>query len=152
MNFDCLLFIFCSSPFESNCTPLSSLSLFNSYPALILTQSILGGEVFDDVETLKAQNANGIFTLLFDIPNEMVGRIIGREGATVRIIQKLSSCVLDIPPEAEPGSTHRRVKIIGTPCHILYCKAIIESKISNGEESSIPLPEGDQVRGWRWIY
>ncbi len=75
----------------------------------------------------------------------MVGRIIGREGATVRILQNLSGARLDIPQESEPGSTVRKVAVIGTPCRILYCKAIIEAKISNGEDCSIPLPVGDQV-------
>ena len=57
----------------------------------------------------------------------------------------MSGAKLDIPPESEAGSSVRKVAITGTPCHIRYCKAIIEAKTSGTEETIIPLPIGDQI-------
>jgi hypothetical protein len=94
---------------------------------------------------LSRQSADSIVTVFLDVPNEMVGRVIGKEGSTVRIIQNLSVTHLDIPQDCPPGSSFRKIKISGTPSHILYCKAIIDAKVTRGEEGGVPLPYGDQV-------
>ena len=99
-----------------------------------------------DISEVTQQNPDGLFSVVVDVPNDMVGRIIGREGATVRIIQNLSGARMDIPQDSEPGTNMRKITLVGSPCRILYCKAIIDAKVSNGEDSSIPLPVGDQVR------
>jgi hypothetical protein len=95
---------------------------------------------------LEHMDKETLVNVLYDVPNEMVGRIIGREGATVRVLQSLSGANLEIPPETEPGQSIRRIKLTGKVCNILYCKAMMETKIAHGEDSNIPLPQGDQVQ------
>lgn len=82
---------------------------------------------------------------ILEVPNEMVGRIIGKGGATIRIIQNLSGAHIDVPQECEPGTNMRRIKITGAPSQVAYCITIIRQKTNpNDEGTSIPLPaEGD---------
>ena len=80
----------------------------------------------------------------YPVPNDIVGRIIGKGGATIRSIENISGAHIDIPAECEPGSTDRMIKISGTPAQIAYCKAIVQQKVEGGGESTIPLPQEGQ--------
>jgi far upstream element-binding protein len=65
------------------------------------------------------------------VPGEHTGRIIGRQGATIRVIQELSGAHVDI--ERENDVTGRRLmRITGTREQIEACKVYLNMKM-NGE-------------------
>jgi len=80
----------------------------------------------------------------YPVPDDIVGRIIGKGGATIRSIENISGAHIDIPPECAPGTTDRMITITGTAAQIAYCKAIVQQKVDGGGESTIPLPAEGQ--------
>lgn len=63
------------------------------------------------------------------VPNEHVGRVIGRGGSTIRHIQDLSGAHMDIAKECRPGQNVREVEITGTGEQIESCKNFIDMKV-----------------------
>ncbi len=57
----------------------------------------------------------------------MVGRIIGRQGTTIRMIQDQSGAHVDVPRES--GAPYRQLEIKGTQAQIQTCIALIQQKI-----------------------
>lgn len=68
------------------------------------------------------------------VPVSSVGRIIGRQGDNIRVIQTVSGCKVDVE-RAEVGSTalERKVMLKGTSQQISQAKKMIEEKVSDGE-------------------
>eukprot|EP01147_Barroeca_monosierra_P006403 gene6403-283_t len=72
------------------------------------------------------------------IPNDHVGRVIGRQGATIRQIQELSGAHMDIAKECRPGQNQREVTVSGTPAQVQLCEELIHKKVA-GE--SLPVAQ-----------
>ena len=69
------------------------------------------------------------------VPNEMVGRIIGKGGSSIREIQQSSGAHMNIEKECIPGTQNRRIGVKGTLLQMAYCNLLIQSKISGGDQT-----------------
>ena len=56
------------------------------------------------------------------VPDGMVGKIIGKQGSTIRQIQDVSGAHMDIDKACEPGAFERTVTLTGTPSAIAKCE------------------------------
>ena len=78
-----------------------------------------------------------------EVPDEHVGRIIGKGGATVRMIQDAHHCHVDIAKAPPAGSQQREVKITGVPDSIAATEALIMQKVrGDGPMGGMPLLGG----------
>jgi len=75
-----------------------------------------------------------------DVPNDHVGRVIGKGGSTIRNMQDLSGAHIDVPPECAPGTQVRKVEITGNPKQLAYCRNLILQKCNPEDQGTIPLP------------
>lgn len=66
---------------------------------------------------------------VFSVPNEVVGIIIGRGGATFRQLQEESGCMINIPKDAAPGSPYREITLKGSRLQIEACHTSIMRRI-----------------------
>ena len=56
------------------------------------------------------------------VPDGMVGKIIGKQGSTIRQIQDVSGAHMDIAKACEPGAFERIVTVTGTPSAVAKCE------------------------------
>ena len=56
-----------------------------------------------------------------DVPDEHVGRVIGKSGASIRVMQNLSGAHIDVPQQCEEGTNYRKVKMTGKQFQLDYC-------------------------------
>ncbi|EGD75849.1 hypothetical protein, variant [Salpingoeca rosetta] len=82
--------------------------------------------------------ATETITKIAYIPDDHVGRVIGRQGSTIRQIQELSGAHMDIAKECRPGEYQREVTVTGTPAQVEKCEELIRKKVSG--ESLPPAP------------
>lgn len=78
-----------------------------------------------------APSVNGIAETVVQIPDDMVGRVIGKGGSTIKEIQDQSGAHMDIAKECTPGTNTREVTIRGDPNQMAYCNLLLQSKIGN---------------------
>ena len=67
------------------------------------------------------------------IPDDQVGRIIGKGGCFIKEIQDTSGAHVDIAKQCNPGETQRELILKGSAQQMATCKYLIEAKIA-GEE------------------
>lgn len=67
---------------------------------------------------------------LLRVPDENVGRVIGRGGATIRQIQELTGCHVEVAKAPEPGSTIREITVTGSAAQIAQAEGLIMQKLS----------------------
>ena len=67
------------------------------------------------------------------VPNDMVGKIIGKGGATIRQLQDLSGAHVDVAKQPLVGEATRRVTLTGSPEQVEKCNNLIQMKLS-GEQ------------------
>lgn len=65
----------------------------------------------------------------------MVGKIIGKGGATIRELQDASGAHIDIAKQCAPGMTQREITITGGPAQMAYCNLLLQGKICEGDMS-----------------
>merc|ERR1711957_387547 len=63
-----------------------------------------------------------------NVPNEHVGKIIGKQGATIKEIQQSTGAHIDIPPDM--GAPQRELRISGTQQQIYLCQSLIQQKLA----------------------
>eukprot|EP00041_Stephanoeca_diplocostata_P039544 m.1634988 g.1634988 ORF g.1634988 m.1634988 type:complete len:498 (+) comp25418_c2_seq2:137-1630(+) len=82
----------------------------------------------------------GMTEKMVSVPNEMVGLIIGKAGATIRHIVTMSGARIQIAKECKPGESNREVTITGTPEQVVACESLVKLKAENkplpGESAS----------------
>lgn len=89
----------------------------------------------------ESQNTSDEVTEYVDVPDEHVGRVIGKAGASIRVMQNLSGAHIDVPQQCEPGTRIRKVKIIGKKSQLDYCRSLILQKCNpEAAEEAIVLP------------
>ena len=74
-----------------------------------------------------AAAAPGAETTVMQIRNDLVGRIIGKGGATIRELQEQSGAKIDIPTNV--GAASRDVTLTGTTAQIGICSTLIQQKL-----------------------
>jgi far upstream element-binding protein len=70
-----------------------------------------------------------IVTKVVGVPDQHVGRIIGRQGETVRQLQDLTLCYVDVSGSATPGTDTRPITLTGTPANLLKAEELIRIKV-----------------------
>jgi far upstream element-binding protein len=91
-----------------------------AYGSSALTTTGADGEVEDEV----------------DVPNAMVGLIIGRGGENIRDLQLRSGAHIQIQrdSDAEPGSRTRRIMLKGEPDRVAKARSLIDGMIQEREQ------------------
>jgi len=70
-----------------------------------------------------------MLTVRMQVPNDMVGRIIGRGGATIAEIRQQSDARVDIAAHI-PGQLVRDLSIIGSSTQVQQAQMLVLSKMS----------------------
>ena len=80
---------------------------------------------------MPAQLAPGTMPVQFQVPNESMGAVIGRAGATINQIRSMSGAKVDIA-QSVPGMPMRLVTVTGTPDQIQMAQYLIQVKMGGG--------------------
>lgn len=99
-----------------------------------LIQMKLSGEQLPGVQGQAA--VMGESEMRVYIPNDMVGKVIGKGGETIRSLQDQSGAHMDVAKECAPGMTNREVTVKGTPAQMAYCNLLLQQKINNGDPNA----------------
>eukprot|EP00633_Aureoumbra_lagunensis_P003753 CAMPEP_0197285668 /NCGR_PEP_ID=MMETSP0890-20130614/1045_1 /TAXON_ID=44058 ORGANISM="Aureoumbra lagunensis, Strain CCMP1510" /NCGR_SAMPLE_ID=MMETSP0890 /ASSEMBLY_ACC=CAM_ASM_000533 /LENGTH=488 /DNA_ID=CAMNT_0042753429 /DNA_START=212 /DNA_END=1678 /DNA_ORIENTATION=- len=75
--------------------------------------------------------APGTMPVQFQVPNESMGAVIGRAGATINQIRQMSGAKVDIA-QSVPGMPMRLVTVTGTPEQIQMAQYLIQVKMGGG--------------------
>mmetsp|Transcript_10360 Transcript_10360/g.31217 ORF Transcript_10360/g.31217 Transcript_10360/m.31217 type:complete len:427 (+) Transcript_10360:685-1965(+) len=75
--------------------------------------------------------APGTMPVQFQVPNESMGAVIGRAGATINQIRQMSGAKVDIA-QSVPGMAMRLVTVTGTPEQIQMAQYLIQVKMGGG--------------------
>lgn len=81
-----------------------------------------------------------VTTRSMKIPSQHVGRVIGKNGQTIRQIQELSGAQIDLPKESRPGEDFRVLTVTGTEPEVNYCCQLLQIKITPREEGGAAGP------------
>ena len=73
-------------------------------------------------------------SLILYVPGRAVGRIIGRGGETVRELQKVSRCKIDVDRGILPEGAKKKIVLKGTSDQINMAKKLIEDKVKEDDE------------------
>eukprot|EP00043_Microstomoeca_roanoka_P015371 m.153878 g.153878 ORF g.153878 m.153878 type:complete len:554 (+) comp16246_c0_seq1:467-2128(+) len=109
---------------------------------------LMEAELSAEQAAVAADSAGGeIITRVAYIPNEHVGRVIGRGGSTIRQIQELSGAHMDIAKECKPGESQREVTITGVITQVDHCEDLIHKKVAGEVLPPAPsrLPTGNET-------
>ena len=81
-------------------------------------------------------NSGGQPQEIMQIPSDCVGMIIGRQGATIQLLQSQSGCRIQMQKDSDatPGSMVRNVQLIGDPNAIMMAKQLIEGKVAENNQ------------------
>ena len=82
-------------------------------------------------QAMPAQLAPGTMPVQFQVPNESMGAVIGRAGATINQIRSMSGAKVDIA-QSVPGMPMRLVTVTGTPDQIQMAQYLIQVKMGGG--------------------
>ncbi len=74
------------------------------------------------------EDPSAVTVSILTVPNDLVGRIIGKQGASIKEIQEQSGAKLDIPQDIHAPT--RDVTIRGTPSQIALCTTLIHQKMA----------------------
>lgn len=99
-----------------------------------LIQMKLSGEQLPGVQGQAA--VMGESEMRVYIPNDMVGKVIGKGGETIRSLQDQSGAHMDVAKECAPGMSNREVTVKGTPAQMAYCNLLLQQKINNGDPNA----------------
>merc|ERR1712134_40887 len=83
-----------------------------------------------DGKQLPPVNNGGGEEMKMYIPDDQVGRIIGKGGCFIKEIQDTSGAHVDIAKACNPGETQRELVLKGSQHQMQVCKYLIEAKIA----------------------
>ena len=72
-------------------------------------------------------------TVTISIPESSVGAVIGRRADTLRTLQNMSGCKINVETASAPGSGVRNVHLNGAPEQIAYANQLIMEKVAQNE-------------------
>ena len=67
---------------------------------------------------------------IVQVPNDQVGRLIGKNGCTIRQMQEVSGSHVEIAKACAPGSTMRDVTLTGTEQQVSRAEQLVTQKLS----------------------
>ncbi|KAL7787113.1 hypothetical protein V8C37DRAFT_271877 [Trichoderma ceciliae] len=70
------------------------------------------------------------------VPSDAVGMIIGKGGETIREMQNLTGCKINVAQSSGPGEVQREIALIGTPDSIARAKQAIDEKVEAVRQKS----------------
>eukprot|EP00038_Savillea_parva_P019324 m.27197 g.27197 ORF g.27197 m.27197 type:complete len:529 (+) comp4383_c0_seq1:283-1869(+) len=73
----------------------------------------------------------GEVQVVIQCPNENVGMIIGRSGATFRMLQETTGAKVKIPKESAPGVPYREITLTGNQNQVEHCRMLIVDKLAS---------------------
>eukprot|EP00128_Syssomonas_multiformis_P001173 Colp12_sorted_trinity150504_noHs@3448 len=89
----------------------------------------------------------GSMTDFVEVPDRLVGRVIGAKGIIYQSIVQESGCNINIPQENEPGKNVRLVKLVGTPTSVDTAKRLITKRITDATGNYLePLDPAAQAK------
>lgn len=91
-------------------------------------------------------SGGGMPSVQVQVPDEMMGRVIGKAGAAINEIRQLSGCRIDIGGAATEGM--RLVTITGTPEQAQMAQYMISVKMAGGNPSQV-LPQAGGYGGYQ---
>uniref|UniRef100_A0A8C1XWY8 Poly(rC) binding protein 2 n=1 Tax=Cyprinus carpio TaxID=7962 RepID=A0A8C1XWY8_CYPCA len=113
-------------------TKLHQLAMQQSpFPLAPSSQGFTGKSLLSDAVVLSGMDATaqtGSHELT--IPNDLIGCIIGRQGAKINEIRQMSGAQIKIANPVE-GSTDRQVTITGSPASISLAEYLINARLSS---------------------
>ena len=68
--------------------------------------------------------------IICHVPNDSVGLVIGKQGATIRMLEHSSSARIQIAKECPPGTNMRPITVTGPPAGVESAKTMIFNKVS----------------------
>lgn len=69
------------------------------------------------------------FAVVVRVPDEHVGRVIGKSGAHIREIQQTSGARVFLPKDCLPGTNYREMLVSGTRQQINACQEMVQDKM-----------------------
>lgn len=70
------------------------------------------------------------------VPSDAVGMIIGKGGETIRDIQNMSGCKINVSSSSGPGEVEREIVLVGSRDSIARAKRAIEDKVDVARQKS----------------
>uniref|UniRef100_A0A8C2FM34 Poly(rC) binding protein 2 n=1 Tax=Cyprinus carpio TaxID=7962 RepID=A0A8C2FM34_CYPCA len=117
---------------QPDLTKLHQLAMQQSpFPLAPSSQGFTGKSLLSDAVVLSGMDATaqtGSHELT--IPNDLIGCIIGRQGAKINEIRQMSGAQIKIANPVE-GSTDRQVTITGSPASISLAEYLINARLSS---------------------
>eukprot|EP00052_Salpingoeca_macrocollata_P008704 m.68731 g.68731 ORF g.68731 m.68731 type:complete len:475 (-) comp16725_c0_seq2:171-1595(-) len=89
----------------------------------------------DDAEN---DQANPILRKVVPVPNDQVGRVIGKQGITIRQLQELSGAHVEVAKECKPGVNVREITLLGRQPQLEKCEELIQAKLAGESLPSLP--------------
>ena len=68
--------------------------------------------------------------IIVNVPNESVGRVIGKQGSTIKQLQQQSGARIHIAKDCPAGSNMRPITVSGPPASVEQAKSLILQKAS----------------------
>jgi predicted RNA-binding protein YlqC (UPF0109 family) len=109
---------------------------------LLIGLKIVPKEEHDRLEAIRIalEEYQPTVSEVVHVPNEHVGRVIGKHGQTIREIQELARVRIELPKESNPGENFRVITITGSVAEVEYSKAIIRMRTTPKEEGGTAGP------------
>ncbi|KAH6622531.1 hypothetical protein F5144DRAFT_332815 [Chaetomium tenue] len=70
------------------------------------------------------------------VPSDAVGMIIGKGGETIREMQNMTGCKINVSQSSGPGEVEREIGLVGTRDAIAQAKRAIEDKVDAARQKS----------------
>ena len=81
------------------------------------------------VENHGAPASDGVIRDTVQVPDHVVGAIIGKGGSGIKSITAMTGARIFIPGESPPGSTERTLTISGSPAMVAHAKQLILGRV-----------------------
>lgn len=87
-----------------------------------------------------------IISKLMHVPNDQVGRLIGKSGCTIRQMQEVSGAHVEIAKTCAAGSTMRDVTLTGNEAQVARAEQLVNQKLAG--QPLIPAGSTAAVPTW----
>lgn len=108
------------------------VTLTGTTVALILADGLMRSKMAESMDRESTESS-------MRIPNNRAGQVIGKQGATIRMIKETSGCQITMTSsdEMEEGSNERLISLTGTRSQNLLAEALILAKMAQADSHSM---------------